>query len=364
MDIHLDRDTDRNHRRQPVRRRKGQDNRRKRGVLVLCLLLLAGAIVAAIFLVPKWKDYTARRAEERAATQSQTTAAPTPYTGFVETDAITGKSVNARFSADKYTEKTMAEADLYSGDLILVNNNHAYHFDKAAFDKVNMFGQVHCGLRTSDMEICRDVVEPLNRMLDDFKAATGLKTLMINSAYRTYEAQETLFNDKVASVGEAQAKKLLSLPGYTEHHTGLSFDFQVYDNGKSYDYTGLGDYAWIGEHCSDYGLIVRYTAKKTAITGINSEPWHFRYVGVPHASIMAKRNLCLEEYIDELKHYTFGKNHMIFTQDDVRYEIYYTPSTTLQVPTDAEYRISGNNIDGFIVTVSRPVETESESQAG
>ena len=33
---------------------------------------------------------------------------------------------------------------------------------------------------------------------------------------------------------------------------------------------------------------------------IAAEPWHFRYVGVPHALLMEQRGLCLEEYLDLL----------------------------------------------------------------
>ena len=49
-----------------------------------------------------------------------------------------------------------------------------------------------------------------------------------------------------------------------------------------------------------YGFVERYRADKTAQTGIAAEPWHFRYVGVPHALLMEQRGLCLEEYLDLL----------------------------------------------------------------
>ena len=34
-----------------------------------------------------------------------------------------------------------------------------------------------------------------------------------------------------------------------------------------------------------YGFLERYTREKEALTGIAEEPWHFRYVGVPHARL-------------------------------------------------------------------------------
>src|SRR5699024_4721472 len=66
-----------------------------------------------------------------------------------------------------------------------------------------------------------------------------------------------------------------------------------------------GEYAWINENCQDYGWVVRYDQAKAELTGIYDEPWHFRYVGVPHATKMAGLDLCLEENIDYLKDFTF-----------------------------------------------------------
>ena len=47
----------------------------------------------------------------------------------------------------------------------------------------------------------------------------------------------------------------------------------------------------------EYGWILRYPAGKEAITRISSEPWHFRYVGTPHARILSEQGLVLEEYL-------------------------------------------------------------------
>ena len=41
-----------------------------------------------------------------------------------------------------------------------------------------------------------------------------------------------------------------------------------------------------------YGFIERYQRGKEALTGIAPEPWHFRYVGTPHALLMDANGLC------------------------------------------------------------------------
>ena len=49
----------------------------------------------------------------------------------------------------------------------------------------------------------------------------------------------------------------------------------------------------------EYGFILRYPADKTDITGVEYEPWHYRYVGVPAAMDMRDSGQCLEEYLNE-----------------------------------------------------------------
>ena len=54
-------------------------------------------------------------------------------------------------------------------------------------------------------------------------------------------------------------------------------------------------------HCHEYGFILRYPEDKEAITEINYEPWHMRYVGVPAATYIMENGLCLEEFNDLLQ---------------------------------------------------------------
>ena len=51
--------------------------------------------------------------------------------------------------------------------------------------------------------------------------------------------------------------------------------------------------------------------------------YHFRYVGIPHAEIMTANKLCLEEYIDFVKDYTFEKPLTFTAFDDTEYSVYY-----------------------------------------
>ena len=92
------------------------------------------------------------------------------------------------------------------------------------------------------------------------------------------------------------------------------------------------------------------------MTGIAHEPWHFRYVGHPHARIMAEYGLCLEEYIGLLRQYRHNGEHLWFSEKPRRFEIYFVPEELFgpdTAPACGCYQVSGNNVDGFIVTVWR-----------
>jgi D-alanyl-D-alanine carboxypeptidase len=108
-----------------------------------------------------------------------------------------------------------------------------------------------------------------------------------------------------------------------------------------------------------HGFIRRFAPDKDTITGITSDRWHYRYVGVPHAYYMMTNNLCLEEYLAALENCTYEGNHLIFDVDGKNYEIYFVAAengttTTIPVPNDPSiYTVSGNNYSGYIVTITR-----------
>ena len=63
----------------------------------------------------------------------------------------------------------------------------------------------------------------------------------------------------------------------------------------------------------------------------------------------------VEQYSTFLKAYSFDKQHFTTTIFSYDYEIYYVPSegelTDIPVPVDKYYEISGNNADGYFVTI-------------
>lgn len=128
----------------------------------------------------------------------------------------------------------------------------------------------------------------------------------VTSAYRSRELQEDILERKIQeniSAGmsredaEEDALRTIQRPGYSEHHTGLVVDF----NDASSNFEETDCYYWLNEHAAEYGFVQRYKQRKSSITGIDNEGWHYRYVGKLYAEEMERLDMCLEEYVDFLK---------------------------------------------------------------
>ena len=160
----------------------------------------------------------------------------------------------------------------------------------------------------TDQKVDERIYEPLINMLEAMKAE-GLSPVVC-SGYRTLDKQEKLFNRKVSAYVKkgrskeesyALARQTLSVPGSGEHCLGLAVDFYTrsyHQLERAFEKTPEGK--WLREHAQDYGFTLRYDEGKEEITGIEYEPWHFRYVGIDVARYLKEHNLSLEEfYIEE-----------------------------------------------------------------
>lgn len=139
----------------------------------------------------------------------------------------------------------------------------------------------------------------LQEMFDD--ARGDGYNLFVRAGYRSGEDQEDLMEDKIETYrqegysqreAEHEAEKWVAKPGTSEHELGLAVDINA--EGQT---DGNRLYQWLADHSWKYGFILRYPAEKEEITGIDYEPWHFRYVGKQAAKEMYEKDLCLEEYV-------------------------------------------------------------------
>ena len=179
--------------------------------------------------------------------------------------------------------------------LILVNSKNPlpenYKIELAYIDKTR--------------QIDKRCVEELHEMLKAMKNE-GINNIWVQSSYRSIEYQEELYNKSIKeyldyglSKDEAQqlTNKYINKPGESEHNLGLAVDFNNVDN----DFKNTKAYTWLKTKAKNYGFIMRYPEEKKEITGIEYEPWHWRYVGKEHSYKMEELNMCLEEYIEYLE---------------------------------------------------------------
>ena len=125
--------------------------------------------------------------------------------------------------------------------------------------------------------------------------------LIARSGYRSYQTQKALYNNNVASKGQAHADKYSAKPGKSEHQTGLSIDitcaavnFQL-TSGFGETKEGL----WVKENAHKFGFIIRYPIGKESIVGYAYEPWHLRYLGVELSTKIFDSGLTMEEYFSQ-----------------------------------------------------------------
>ena len=120
--------------------------------------------------------------------------------------------------------------------------------------------------------------------------------LMINSSYRSYADQETVYNNYKNSSGERYADSIAARPGSSEHQTGLAIDVFSRTNTNRNTFTDSAEAIWLAENSYKFGFILRYPEDKVDITGYSYESWHFRYVGEDIATYIYENDITLEEY--------------------------------------------------------------------
>ena len=157
------------------------------------------------------------------------------------------------------------------------------------------------------MQCDKRILEDLLAMLE--AAEEDGVNLTICSPYRDLEYQQMLFNRKIErymkrgmSYMEAYqlSSQAVTVPGASEHQIGLALDI-VCNDYMSLD-EGFGDTKagkWLATNSCRFGFILRYPEGKENITGIEYEPWHFRYVGKAAATVIMEQGISLEEFWEE-----------------------------------------------------------------
>lgn len=233
---------------------------------------------------------------------------------YISSDSVSFTDPNSLEETVQPTEDIWPDIDIDLSQYRIVNADNllssAFEPD-VAMDENGKFIPVY-GTRYQSFDA---LAKPyLDQMIQDMNAA-GF-TVYVASSYRSYSYQNKLFNSKASQIAYgmgiedyldpkyqiavAEAKTITAFPGSSEHQLGLAVDLM----DRSYsrlDYSQMDQefFAWLDEHCCEYGFIKRYPTHKLLITGWD-EPWHYRYVGIEAATFIMENNLCYEEFY---KHY-------------------------------------------------------------
>lgn len=260
-------------------RRQARIAKRKKQLMIerIKFFGILGVILVAIILIIV---SCTRSCNKKKAKETEST------TEAVTTEATTESKLVFPYSASDW-------------NLILVNENNPLPADF----KVPSFQPLK-GNQNVDERCYSD----LQALMDACRAAFPTE----NSATitRSYEAGNELqdaYEKKVKELvtlgytqeqAEAEASTIMPKPGTSEYQTGLAVDILDYSNMNKDDSQGENKVQiWLQEHAWEYGFVQRYPADKASLTGVEFEPWHYRYVGKEPAKDMHENNLCLEELI-------------------------------------------------------------------
>lgn len=253
--------------------------------------------------------------------------------------------------AISYATTQLDEEDMHKGNLVLMNDDYDCEFVHEAIES----GSSNAVNLVTIQSILAQKSKPLPYTAKDWEVGLDKE-----AAY----AMDAWLSDFYAQGGNNDVRMIA---GYRtdsqdlDFHTGRTLTLGIYpENSGSWVYKNEGSFSWIAEHAHEYGFVQRYPEGKENYFSENitdRTSGTFRYVGVAAATYMAENNECLEEYLNTVKSYTIDKMLEIKT-DTAKYGVYYVPmnasgSTSFSVPSGGTpYEISGNNMDGYVVTVT------------
>lgn len=237
----------------------------------------------------------------------------------------------------------LSKQQVFQGPLLVINRDHPLHTGSAG-------ELVAADSRYPEILLERRTARLLSACI---QSVGGQRDIVPVSGWRSQAEQQAIWDDSLAESGEDFTRKYVAVPGCSEHQSGLAVDLGKAAGQIDFIRPAFPDDGACGafrKAAAKYGFIQRYQAGKEALTGIAREPWHFRYVGVPHALLMESHGICLEEYPAFLRQ----RPRSCSLPGGQLARVVYVPcageTTEIRLPERC-CQISGDNIGGFIVTV-------------
>lgn len=199
--------------------------------------------------------------------------------------------VNAHLDTEFYTNTEKTDDTL--GKFVILNKHYYSDGNYKGKDLIDVDSSYN--LYGYDFQLSKECYEAFLKMYNDAKDKGY--AFKINSAYRSYEKQVTIYQGWVNKDGQALADTYSARAGFSEHQTGYAFDVRDYPFTND-DYSKTKSFTWVSENAYKYGFIIRFPKDKEYITGYQYEPWHYRYVGEEAAKYIYENDITFEEYYE------------------------------------------------------------------
>ena len=333
-------------------------------VAVLTILIAALAVVCFLInplVIQPQKDAIAKaNADAKAEVEERNRQAEAEYKARIsELESQANQPVNPSWPDHKsegwdlldlttiplenQTAEARTRAELMTGGMLLVNEWHSRpeDFDESGVISVARAykGDDKIQAKDNNVTLFPVAIDALHEALVAAKAE-GMQHYLVEEGYRTWQTQETYFNNKVTKLSSkysgdaliAAAKKEVNYPGTSEYNSGLAFELRLYEKNNpdistpKYSTTDQGK--WMNENCWKYGIVFRFpqngwplptSTDKSFKTGVSKHLNLYRFVGKGNAAVMHYKDFTMEEYIEYLQEHP----HIALFEDGVlKYEIY------------------------------------------
>ena len=118
-------------------------------------------------------------------------------------------------------------------------------------------------------------------------------TLLVSSAYRSFEYQVGVWDRGVKAEGEAATAASIAPPGRSQHQLGMAVDFGSIDD--SFAETRAS--RWLVANAARFGFSLSYPKGLDAVTGYKWESWHYRYIGAAACALQAEYFGGIQQYL-------------------------------------------------------------------
>ncbi len=196
---------------------------------------------------------------------------------FTEDDfenRLTGLSSSALNDPEGFLKMAVLLLELNPAGLLLVDKSHSLDPGFRPEETVDLASYSEIFRGRDGLFLDRKAAEELVRLSK--AAETDGVTLIVSSAYRSFEYQNNLFRRFAEKDGEDAASRYSARAGMSQHQLGTTVDLGDITNAFAQSEAGF----WMNDNAGKFGWSLSYPQNLEELTGYKWESWHWRWIGV------------------------------------------------------------------------------------